>query len=143
MPGGISMSLVRLTFSIEEPLCKKLKELVRQHRYTNRSEYVRDMIRDQLVARQWKEDDEALGTVTLVYNHHLRRIGEKLTGLQHHHHKHILAVTHVHLDSDLCAEVIIIRGRAGAIQRLADELRQQKGVLHAALSMSTTGKGMA
>ncbi|MGD0091918.1 MAG: nickel-responsive transcriptional regulator NikR [Planctomycetota bacterium] len=135
--------LVRLSFSIEEPLYKKLEKLVRRRRYTNRSEYVRDMIREQLVARQWQADEEVLGTVMLVYKHRLRRLGEKLTSLQHHHHKHVLAVTHVHLDQDLCAEAIIIRGRAGEIQELADELRQQKGVLHAALSMSTTGKDMA
>ena len=133
----------RLTFSIEQPLYEKLEELVRQHRYTNRSEYVRDMIREQLVGREWKEDEEVLATVTLVYNHHLRRLGEKLTDVQHHHHKHVLAVTHVHLDRNLCAEAIIVRGRAGEIRHLADELRQQKGVLHAALSMSTTGKEMA
>ena len=138
-----TVKLVRLTFSIEQPLYEKLEELVRQRRYTNRSEYVRDMIREQLVAREWKEDEEVLATVTLVYKHHLRRLGEKLTDLQHHHHKHVLAVTHVHLDRDLCAEAIIVRGRAGEIRRLADELRRQKGVLHAALSMSTTGKDVA
>ena len=135
--------LVRLTFSIEEPLYQRLAHLLREGRYTNRSEFVRDMIRDQLVARQWRKDEEALGTVTLVYNHQLRRIGEKLTELQHHHHKEILAATHVHLDRELCAEVVIIRGRAGEIRHIADALRRQKGVLHAALSMSTTGRGMA
>lgn len=132
--------VVRLTFSIEEPLCKEFEELVKQGGYTNRSEFVRDMIREQLVSRQWKKDEEALGTVTLVYNHHLRRVGEKLTDVQHHHHEQVLAATHVHLSHDLCAEVIIIRGKASEIQHIADELRQQKGVLHAALSMSTTGE---
>jgi CopG family transcriptional regulator, nickel-responsive regulator len=132
--------VVRLTFSIEEPLCKAFEELVKQGGYTNRSEFVRDMIRGQLVSRQWKKDEETLGTVTIVYNHHLRRVGEKLTDVQHHHHEQVLASTHVHLSHDLCAEVIIIRGKASEIQHIADELRQQKGVLHAALSMSTTGK---
>ncbi|MCY3021585.1 MAG: nickel-responsive transcriptional regulator NikR [Planctomycetota bacterium] len=135
--------VVRLTFSIEKPLCAQLEKLIKESHYTNRSEFVRDMIREQIVSRQWKSDQEALGTVTLVYNHHLRRVGEKLTDVQHHHHEQVLAATHVHLSHDLCAEVIIIRGRAGEIRHIADELRQQKGVLHAALSMSTTGKGIA
>ena len=135
--------LVRMSFSIEQPLCKQLEKMVKESRYTNRSEFVRDMIREQLVSRQWQEDADALGTVTLVYNHHKRRLGEKLTRLQHHHHQEILAATHVHLDHDLCAEVVIIRGHASAIRHIADELRQQKGVLHAALSMSTTGQNLA
>jgi CopG family nickel-responsive transcriptional regulator len=132
-----------MSFSIEKPLYRKLEQLVKESRCTNRSEFVRDMIRDQLVARQWQGDEEALGTITLVYNHHMRRLGERLTDVQHHHHDQILASTHVHLDEELCAEVVIVRGRASAIRHIADELRQQKGVLHAALAMSTTGKHMA
>lgn len=135
--------VVRLTFSIEEPLYRQFEGLATAGGYTNRSEFFRDMVREQLVSRQWEEDEEALGTVTLVYNHHLRRVGEKLTTLQHHHHREILAATHVHLDRDLCAEVIIVRGRASEIQHIADALRRQKGVLHAALSMSTTGQDIA
>lgn len=135
--------LVRMSFSIEKPLSEKLEQLIRESRYTNRSEFVRDMIREQLVSKQWRADEEALGTVTLVYNHQLRHLGEKLTRVQHHHHEQVLAATHVHLDHDLCAEVIIIRGRASVIQHIANDLRQQKGVLHATLSMSTTGKNMA
>ncbi|MFH0938653.1 MAG: nickel-responsive transcriptional regulator NikR [Planctomycetota bacterium] len=135
--------LVRMSFSIEKPLYDKLEKLIKESRYINRSEFIRDMIREQLVVKQWKTDEEALGTVTLVYDHHLRHLGEKLTSVQHHHHEQILATTHVHLDHDLCAEIIIIRGSVSSIQHIADELRQQKGILHAALSMSTTGKNMA
>ena len=135
--------VARLTFSIEQPLCARFEKLVTEKRYKNRSEFFRDMVREQLVSRQWKKDELALGTVTLVYNHHLRRVGEKLTDVQHHHHEQVLAATHVHLSHDLCAEVIIIRGRASEIQHIADELRQQKGVLHAALAMSTVGEDMA
>ena len=135
--------LIRMSFSIEEPLYNQLEKLVKEAKYTNRSEFVRDMIRDHLVERQWKQDGECLGTVTLVYNHNLRQLGEKLTKVQHHHHRHILATTHVHLDEELCAEVVIIKGKAHDIQHVADELRQQKGVLHATVSMSTTGKRLA
>ena len=134
--------LTRLSFSIEKPLLQKLEKLVRDSRYANRSEFIRDMIRQQLVGRQWQNDRQTLGTVTLLYNHHLHNLSEKLTDLQHHHHENILVSTHVHLDKHLCAEVLLVKGRASQIKRLANLLQQQKGVLHAALSISSTGKSL-
>ena len=134
--------LTRLSFSIERPLLERLEKLLKAGRYANRSEFIRDMIRQQLVGRQWQDDRETLGTVTLLYNHHLHKLSEKLTDLQHHHHQNILVSTHVHLDENLCAEVLLVKGRASRISRLADLLRQQKGVLHAALSISSTGKNL-
>ncbi|MBI5638149.1 MAG: nickel-responsive transcriptional regulator NikR [Nitrospinae bacterium] len=135
--------LERLSFSIEKPLMEKLEKLIKTSGYGNRSEFIRDMIRGRLVAREWESDHEAVGTVTLVYNHHQRKLGEKLTGIQHHHHHIILAATHIHLDHDMCAEVIIARGAASRIRELADTLRRQKGVFHAELSMSSTGTKLA
>ena len=135
--------LARLSFSIEKPLLEQLEKLRKDSKYTNRSEFIRDMIRQQLVGRQWKDDRETLGTVTLLYNHDLHKLSEKLTDLQHHHHQSILVSTHVHRDKHLCAEVLLVKGRASQIRRLANLLRQQKGVLHGALSISSTGKSLA
>lgn len=135
--------LERLSISLEEPLLKKLEALVKESGYRNRSEFIRDLVRSRLVSKEWEKDEEALGTVTLVYNHNARRLSSKLTGLQHHHHHAILATTHVHLSHDICAEMIMIRGRAGDIRRIADQMRQQKGVLHVELSMSSTGEKLA
>jgi len=132
--------LERLSLSIEKPLLQELEKLVRRSRYTNRSEFVRDMIREQLVERQWEQDDEALGTITMVYKHDQRGLSDRLTTLQHDHHREILFTTHVHLDKHLCAEVILVRGRASRIRRVADDLRRQRGVLHAALAISSTGQ---
>ncbi len=98
------------------------------------------MIRDKLVEREWEHNQEALGTVTLVYDHHTRGLNEKLNDLQHEYHGAVLFTTHVHLDKHTCAEVIMIRGKAGRIRQIADLLRQQKGVLHASINMSSTGK---
>ena len=89
---------------------------------------------------EWAKDEEVLGTVTLVYAHHHRQLSEKLTHLQHHHHHAVLVTTHVHLTRDVCAEVILVRAKASHVRQLADTLRRQKGVLHAELSMSSTGK---
>ena len=136
--------LVRLSLSLPQPLLERLEDLMRQQGYTNRSEFVRDMIRDYLVTHAWQSaQQETLGTVTLVYNHHIRQLSEKLVELQHHYYHAILAATHVHLDHNLCAEVILIRAPAVQIQQLADHLRQQKGVLHATLSISSTGEHLA
>ena len=135
--------LARMSFSIEAPLLKRLEKMVKAHHYTNRSEFVRDMIRERLVTQQWRRNEQAVGTITLVYDHHARLLSEKLTSLQHEHHGIILAKTHVHLDEHMCAEMILAKGKAGEIQAIADLLRQQKGVLHATLSMTSTGKRLA
>ncbi len=135
--------LTRLSFSIEKSLLEQLEKLRKLSKYANRSEFIRDMIREQLVGRQWQDDRQTLGTITLLYNHHLHKLSEKLTDLQHDHHQSILVSTHVHLDKHLCAEVLLVKGRASRIRKLADLLRQQKGVLHAALSISSTGKTLA
>lgn len=131
--------LIRLSLSIERPLLERLEKLVKRSGYTNRSEFVRDMVRQRLVDREWEEDQEVVGTITLVYDHHAGGLTEKLTHAQHHHHHVILTTTHVHLDRDLCVEVILVKGRPREITGLADTLRQYKGVLHAGLSASTTG----
>ncbi|MDX9972794.1 MAG: nickel-responsive transcriptional regulator NikR [FCB group bacterium] len=133
-------NLARLSFSIEQPLLDRLEKMVKDSRYENRSEFIRDLIRGQLVEKEWERNEEALGTVTLIYDHHARQLSDKLTDVQHDYHDAILATTHVHLDHHLCAEMIMVRGRAERIRSLADTLRRQKGVLHSTLSMSSTGR---
>ena len=135
--------LVRLSFSIEKPLFKQLEKLAKASQYANRSEFIRDLIRSRLVGTEWERNEEALGTVTIIYDHHSRRLSEKLTDVQHHHHPAILATTHVHLDEHLCSEMIMVKGKADQIRKIADLLGRQKGVLHASLSMSSTGKKLA
>lgn len=132
--------LVRLSFSIEPALVKQLETLLKEGRYTNRSEFIRDMIRARMVEREWERDQETLGTITLVYNHHVHGLNDRLTHMQHEHEVEVLSATHVHLDHDTCAEMIMMVGRPDQIRELAGLLQQQKGVLHAALSISSTGK---
>jgi CopG family transcriptional regulator, nickel-responsive regulator len=132
--------LVRFSFSIEKSLAKKLEQMIKDSHYENRSEFIRDLIRGKKVADEWEKGDEALGTITLLYDHHQRNLGEKLTEVQHHHAAKVLATTHIHLDERMCAEMIMATGKAGDIQHLFDHLRKEKGVLHAALSLGTTGK---
>jgi CopG family nickel-responsive transcriptional regulator len=133
--------LVRLSLSIEETLFKKLEKIVRLSGYQNRSEFVRDMIRDRLVETEWeKGDTPVLCAITIVYNHHKRELSEKLTELQHRHHEIVLAATHVHLDSEICAEMIMAKGNPGNVNKLYDLLKKQKGVLHSGITMTSTAK---
>lgn len=133
-------SLVRLSISLERSLADVLDRLVATGGYTNRSEYVRDLIRARLVEQQWSdEQQEVVGTITLVYDHHARELADRLVDIQHAHHANVMATTHVHLSADLCVEMIMTRGKADELRRLADQMRQQRGVLHADLTMSTTG----
>lgn len=132
--------LIRLSLSIEEELAGTLDGMVKSAGYRNRSEFVRDMIREHAVADQWQQDAaEVLGTVTLVYNHHQRELCGKLTEIQHDAHVHILAATHVHLSHEVCAEMIMVEGQPDQVKKLYSELRKPRGILYAALSMSAKG----
>ncbi len=132
--------LVRLSFSIEDKLLRKMELLLKKSQSTNRSEYIRDLIRARIVETEWDRDGEAIGTITLVYNHEQRQLSDKLTSIQHKHHHAVMATTHVHLDNHMCAEMIMVKGKAHIIREIADAIGKQKGVLHSSLSMSSTGK---
>ena len=134
--------LHRFSFSIEKPLADKLEKMIQESHYENRSEFIRDLVRGKMVAEEWETDGEALGTISLLYDHHKRLLSEKLIAVQHHHAAKVLAATHVHLDERICAEMIMVKGKGVDIQHLFDHMRQEKGVLHAAISLSSTGKKM-
>ena len=135
--------VTRFAVSLEEPLFHQLEKLVRRHTYSNRSEYIRDLVRSKIVEAQWSDKKgPVLGTLTLVYDHHAYQLSDKLVELQHRQHKMVLAVTHVHLDSQLCAEMIMLMGESSEIRKLADLVGQQKGVLHSTLSISSTGRNL-
>ena len=135
--------LARIGVAIDSDLLAKFDQLIADRGYTNRSEAFRDLIRDELVEKSWESADaEVVGTVTLVYDHHVRMLGEKLTDLQHDHHRNILSTVHVHLDHDNCLEVLIVKGQAGAVQKIAGALISTKGVKHGRLTITTTGAGL-
>jgi len=134
--------VVRLSFSIEKSLWERLQNLVEHEGYANRSEFIRDLIRDHLVEKQWEENEEAIGTITFVYNHHIPNLNDKILDIQHKFINEILTSTHIHLDNQLCAETILVRGKAHKIQELCSALRKQKGVLHASISISSTGRNL-
>ena len=138
-----SDGVVRFTVSVPQTLAKQLDRMTREKGYDNRSLAVADMIRDQLVEhRQNYGDRDIAGTITLVYDHHKQHVQATLTDIQHEHHGVIISTLHVHLDHDNCLEVLAVRGKAGAIKKIADELIAAKGVKHGKLTVTTSGKDL-
>ncbi len=134
--------LVRFSVSIEKALFDQLEQQVAGSDYHNRSEFIRDLIRDRLVEQEWRTDAVLLGTISLLYDHHAPGLSERLTHEQHHFAGQVLATTHVHLDHHLCAEMIMVRASGRDIKALTDRLRREKGVLHASLAVGTTGASL-
>jgi CopG family transcriptional regulator, nickel-responsive regulator len=131
--------LSRIGVAIDSDLLEKFDGLIARRGYTNRSEAFRDMIRQELVEQAWEADRKVVGTVSIVYDHHVRLLNEKLTDLQHEHYHHILSTLHVHLDHDHCLEVLVVRGKASEVRRIADGLISTKGVKHGRLTITATG----
>jgi CopG family nickel-responsive transcriptional regulator len=121
--------LVRFSVAIGGELLRKFDRYRELHRYPNRSEAVRGLMRAALIEEAVAHDGgDALGVLTLIYDHHAGRVGERLTELQHHHLDRVVTTTHVHLDARRCLEVILLRGQARTVRELADRLIGTKGV---------------
>lgn len=132
--------LSRIGVAIDEDLLAKFDALIAAKGYTNRSEAFRDLIRDKLVEESSeKPDSTVVGTVTLVYDHHVRMLSDKLTEIQHGAYHNVLSTLHVHLDHDNCLEVLVLKGKAAMVRQLADALISTKGVKHGRLTITTTG----
>jgi CopG family nickel-responsive transcriptional regulator len=136
------MPLIRFGVSIEKDLLEKFDRAIRDKEYTNRSEAFRDLIRQELVQKQWLSGQEVAGAITLIYDHHKRELVNKLMDIQHNFGNMIISSQHVHLDHNNCLEIIAVKGSPKLTQKLADSLRSVKGVKHVTLSMSTTGRGI-
>jgi CopG family nickel-responsive transcriptional regulator len=131
----------RFSVSIERELLAGFDRHLRQAGYATRSEAIRDLIRKSLVEKQWENPEaDAVGVITLVYDHHRRELPERLTSLQHDFHREIVSTTHIHLDRHNCLEVIIVRGKSGKIRDIAGQLTSTKGIKHGRFVTTTTGK---
>jgi len=133
--------VARFGISMDPELLEKFDKLISRKGYANRSEAVRDLVRQHLVEKEWERaEGEVVGTVTLVYDHHVHDLSDKLTDLQHHYFKNIISTTHIHLDAHNCLEVLIVRGKNKDVKSIADHLISTKGVKHGQLAMTSTGK---
>jgi len=135
--------VTRFGVSLETPLLRRFDHFIGAKGYANRSEAFRELIRARLVEEDiHHESTPALGVLSLVYDHHRRELEGKMTDLQHHHHTSIISATHVHVDHDNCLEVILLRGRVGSLQSIANSLASLKGVKHSKLVLTSTEKSL-
>lgn len=134
------MGLTRFGVSLDKDLLEKFDRLIEKKNYTNRSEAFRDLIRQELVKKEWEEGEDVAGTITIIYDHHQRELVTKLMDIQHDCGKNIISTQHIHIDHHNCMEIIAVRGSAKDTQKLADTLKSVKGVKHSTLGMSSTGK---
>ncbi len=133
----------RFGISIEEELLEMFDSFMERMGYTNRSEAIRDLIRDRLVAEEWKEEEkETIGILGIVYDHKRRELTERLTSIQHEHLDIVISSTHIHLDRHNCLEVIVLKGKSGLIRKVANSLLSTKSVKHGKLLMTTTGSNI-
>jgi CopG family nickel-responsive transcriptional regulator len=135
------MAIIRFGVSLDKILLERFDSLIEKKGYSNRSEAIRDLIRDSLVLEEWESSTaETVGTISIVYSHDTRELTDTLTDLQHRYHNSIISAMHIHLDEHNCLEVIVVRGKAKDIKAIADRLIGTKGVKHGKLSVTTTGK---
>ena len=127
----------RFGVSIDDALLEDFDRLCAANGYANRSEALRDLMRDALMRRAMELGDaEAAGTLTLIYDHHTSGLTQKLTEIQHHAPVHVVATLHVHLDHDTCLEVLVLRGQGRMVHEFAQKLLAIKGVAHGKLTMT-------
>lgn len=134
----------RFGVSLDTDLLEPFDALCERRGCANRSEAIRDLIRAALVDDAWERANAAgAGTLTLVYDHHRSDLAHKLNAVQHEAHECVVASLHVHLDHDNCLEVIVLQGEGRQIRAMAQRLLAIKGVKHGALTLTTTGRGLA
>ena len=134
--------LVRTGLSLEKELLARFDAAIRGKGYQNRSEAIRDLIREHLVEKAMDENRVVVGTLTMVYDHHQPNLSAKLIEAQHAASSKVLAATHVHLDHHNCLEVVIFKGRSGEVQSLTDRILSLRGVKHGHLTITTSGKDL-
>lgn len=136
-------NVIRFGVSIEEKLLQRFDGLIGERGYMNRSEAIRDLIRDMLVREETSDPEtEVIGTLTLVYSHEVREISDKMDELQHEYFQNVISTIHVHLDQHNCLEVLLLRGKSMTVRDIADHLLSIKNVRHGKLTITSTWKDL-
>ncbi len=139
----MNSKLIRFGVSLGAGLLKKFDKLIESKGYNNRSEAIRDLIREKIVSEEWKYgDNETVGVFSLVYDHHKNDLSQIINNIQHSNLDLIRSSTHVHIDHRNCLEVIIMKGKSDEIKRLTDQLASTKGIKHGKLIMTSTGSDL-
>ncbi len=129
--------IVRFGVSMEDELLEKFDKLIHQKGYTNRSEAIRDLIREKLIEQAIEKDKVCFGVFSFVYDHNVRELEEKLTDFQHENFNLITSTMHIHIDKDHCLEVIIMKGKASELKKLTDKVLSFRGVKNGNLVLTS------
>lgn len=135
----VTNMLKRFSISLEKNLLEKFDKYIQKKKYTNRSEAIRDLIREVFVKEEWETDKEVFGVISFIYDHHQPNIQERITEIQHDFYKSVVSATHVHIDHHNCLEVVIVSGISKKIRELHERIRALRGVKNANLTMGTKG----
>jgi CopG family nickel-responsive transcriptional regulator len=136
-------NLIRFGVSIDQNLLEKFDLLIKKENYQNRSEAIRDLIRESLVKEEWEIDQQIIGAIALVYDHHQRRLINKLLDIEHTFHIIIISSQHIHIDHDNCLEIMIVKGGADIIKDFYNKIKATKGVKHVDIIKTTSGKELS
>ena len=134
--------ITRISISIEEDIIERFDRLSERQGFPTRSEAIKHLIRSSLVSQEWKAGDIVAGVVTIIYDHHKTSILRKIVEAQHDFGDIVVCSQHAHLDHDNCMENIVVRGKVEDVRKLHENFSAIKGMKHALLSMSTTGKNI-
>ena len=130
--------IIRFSVSLPEELLESLDRQIIDRGYVSRSEFIRDLIREQIIEDRWQGDEEVVGVLTIIYDHHQRELSQKMIDIQHDTLANILCSTHVHIDHHNCLETIIIQGKPDQIEKIAFELGGLKGIKFAKLTKTSS-----
>jgi CopG family nickel-responsive transcriptional regulator len=127
----------RLTISLDSQLCEQFDQFIHTRGYTNRSEAMRDLIREELETARLDKGSEGhcVATLSYIYNHHETDLASRVTAVQHDHHDLTLSSMHVHMDHDNCLEVVILHGDTRSVENFANKVMATRGVRHGKLHM--------
>lgn len=136
--------IVRFTITIGDKLLENFDDLIKRKGYVNRSEAIREIIRNFITESEWEDGDKELfGTITLIYNHEVRQVNEVLNSLQHNYHNAIISSLHVHLDRHNCLEVVVVKGKSSLIKDMALKLKSVRGVNQVKVTLGTTERALS
>ncbi|HTP06238.1 MAG TPA: nickel-responsive transcriptional regulator NikR [Nitrospirota bacterium] len=132
-------SVVRFGVSLENDLLDNFDRLIKLQKYTNRSEAIRDLIRQELLRQAQEEDRDVAGVITYIYDHHQRDLLNKIIDVQHDHQDIIQSSQHIHIDNHNCLEIVAVKGNSGVVAILTNTLKALKGVKHGSANISSIG----
>ena len=135
----MAKAIKRFGVSLPKGLLKKFDKKIKSEGYNNRSEAIRDLIRDSFLEDKIRGDQEVAGTLTIIFDHNSSELSTQLESIQHEHHEKIISKLHIHLDRTHCLEVIVLKGKSKTVRSIAKQIIALRGVKHGKITFSYSG----